>query len=281
MLSYQHSYHAGNHADVLKHIILGEVVAGMQKKETPIFLLDAFASRGIYDLNSPEAQKNREFETGIARLWALRNDPHPLGVARWFKLIEQKNSDGDFSHLPGSTALLAAMMRPQDRLAACDLHPQEFEGLQASFKSSRNLALHKRDAFEAMKALLPPKEKRGMVFLDPSYEEKGEYRKLATAVAKVYSRFAGGVYVVWYPLLPAANHNELFAVLRRAGIRKILRIELDCHGAFPQMQMQGSGMLIVNPPWAAEDAMKASLHWINTHLLSGKGKTHFGWLVPE
>lgn len=281
MLSYQHSYHAGNHADVLKHIILGELVTGMQKKETPIFYLDAFASRGIYDLESPEALKNREFETGISRLWPLRQGPAPLGVKRWFETIESHNSGETVTRYPGSTALLAALMRKQDRLAACDLHPQEFEGLRTSFTSSRQLALHKRNAYEALKALMPPKERRGLIFIDPSYEDKSEYRKVATAVAQAHARFAGGIYAIWYPLLPAKGHDELFAVLRRAGLRKILRVELDCLRAFPQMQMHGSGLLIVNPPWAAQDAMKASLHWIDTHLLSGKGRTQFSWLVPE
>jgi len=281
MLSYQHSYHAGNHADLLKHIVLGDIVAGMQKKEAPIFFLDAFASRGIYDLNSPEALKNREFETGIAKVWPLRHNPAPSGIKHWFDLIGRENVDGSFTRFPGSTALLAAMMRKQDRLAACDLHPQEFDSLRASFTGSRSLALHKRDAYEALKALLPPKEKRGLIFLDPSYEDKSEYRKLATAVAGVYPHFSGGVYTIWYPLLPAKGHEEMFAVLRRAGLRKILRVELDCLGAFPQMQMHGSGLLVFNPPWVAQDAMKASMHWIDTHLLAGKGRTHFGWLVPE
>jgi len=281
MLSYQHSYHAGNHADVLKHIILGDVVAAMQQKSTPMFLFDAFASRGIYDLNAPEALKNREFDTGIAKVWPLRYDKTPEGVSRWFKQIEKENSDGSFARLPGSTALLATMLRTQDRLAACDLHPQEFEGLRQSFKSSRQLALHKRDAFEALGALLPPKEKRGIVFLDPSYEDKAEYNTIAQAISNSYHHFRAGVYVLWYPLLPAARHEQLFQELKHSGIRKILRIELDCTESFPQMQMHGSGMLIINPPWHAKQAMQTSLQWINDTLTDGSGKAYFGWLVPE
>jgi len=281
MLSYQHSYHAGNHADVLKHVILGDIAAGMFNKDAPVFMLDAFASRGIYDLNAPEAQKNCEFETGIGKLWPLRHESSPVGIKRWFALIAAENSDDSCTRLPGSTALLHAMARESDRLAACDLHPQEFDGLRMAFQASRRFSLLKRDAFEALKALLPPKEKRGLIFLDPSYEVKEEYRLIAKAVAEAHRRFATGVYVIWYPLLPAERHLDLFKEIKRSGIRKILRVELDCADSFPDMQMHGSGMLIVNPPWHAEQAMQASLDWISEKLTGGIGHKHFGWLVPE
>lgn len=281
MLSYQHSYHAGNHADVLKHIILGDLVAGMQKKQNPIFLFDAFASRGFYNLDSEMALKNREFETGIGKLWPLRNGDNPKGIKRWFRQIKLANSGDAFSRFPGSTALLAGMLREQDRVAACDLHPQEFDALRSSFRSSRKLALHKRDAFEAIGALLPPKEKRGLIFIDPSYENKDEYRKVARTIAMAYPRFQSGVYAIWYPLLPAARHQQLFSELKQSGIRKILRIELDCNDSFPDMQMSGSGMIIINPPWAAEQQMRDSLDWIHNHLTDGRGNSSFEWLVPE
>jgi len=281
MLSYQHSYHAGNHADVLKHIMLGDIVAGMQKKSSPLFLFDAFASRGIYDLTSPEALKNCEFETGIGRLWSLRHESVPAGVARWFDLIAHENTAGGFERLPGSTAVLASMLRDSDRLAACDLHPQEFVGLRNSFRSRRRLALHKRDAFEALGALLPPKEQRGLVFLDPSYESKDEYSKIAHAIAAACPHFRAGVYVIWYPLLPAGRHHDLFNTLKHAGIRNILRVELDCGDCFPAMQMFGSGLLMINPPWHALDAMQASLNWLAEKLSNGTGVPRFGWLVPE
>jgi len=286
MLSYQHAYHAGNHADVLKHILLADIVAGMHNKTSPLFLFDVFASRGIYDLTSPEALKNREFETGIGRLWPMRQEALPTGVARWFRLIEHENSAGGFDRFPGSTALFASMLRDCDRLAACDLHPQEFEALRNSFDSSRRLSLHKRDAFEALGALLPPKEKRGLVFLDPSYENKDEYKTVAGAVAGAHRHFRAGVYVLWYPLLPAGRHHDLLNSLKRSGIRKILRVELDCSDFFPAMQMFGSGLLIINPPWHAMDAMQASLKWIVGALSANKKnagniKPSFGWLVPE
>ncbi len=285
MLSYQHSYHAGNHADVLKHILLGDIVAGMQKKASPLFLFDTFASRGMYDLTSLEALKNREFDTGIGRLWPLRHASVPAGVARWFRLIAHENATGGFARFPGSTALLASLLRDSDRLAACDLHPQEFTGLRNNFHGSRSIALHQRDAIEALGALLPPKEKRGLVFLDPSYENKDEYRRIACAVADIYPHFRAGVYVIWYPLLPTGRHNDLFDVLKRSGIRNILSVALDCGGCFPAMQMSGSGLLIINPPWHARDAMQASLGWIARHLTGegehGEIKSGFDWLVPE
>jgi len=289
MLSYQHTYHAGNHADVLKHIILADVVEGMQKKAAPMFLFDAFASRGIYDLTSAEALKNREFDSGVGKLWPLQHQSTPTGVRRWLQIVQAENSDGTYHRLPGSTAVLAAMLRPSDRLAACDLHPQEFTELRQSFGSRqhsrstdrRQLALHQRDAFEALRALLPPKEKRGLILLDPSYEQKQEYTRIAQAVTAAYQRFRGGVYVIWYPLLPAQRHLELFKQLKRSGLRNILRIELDGGDNFPTMQMHGSGLLIINPPWHAQQAMQLSLNWINQQLTDGAGTSHFDWLVPE
>jgi len=173
------------------------------------------------------------------------------------------------------------MLRDSDRLAACDLHPQEFAALRNSFGSSRHLALHKRDAFEAMGALLPPKEKRGLIFLDPSYENKAEYRAIAAAVTAAYRRFRGGVYVIWYPLLPAGRHLDLQDACKRSGMRNILRLELDCGDCFPAMQMFGSGLLVINPPWHAQQQMQASLHWITKHVSHDRGETRFDWLVPE
>jgi len=285
MLSYQHSYHAGNHADVLKHVVLGEVVYAMQQKEAPLFMLDAFASRGSYDLDSPEALKNREFESGIDRIWAHRHTSMPEGVGRWLQTVRSINNDDRCTTYPGSTALLHHWQRDQDRLAACEMHPQEFDALRAAFRSTRSLALHKRDAFEALGALLPPKEKRGLVLLDPSFEEKNEYRRIGRAVAAAYPHFRAGVYLIWFPLLPAGREKELFGELRKSGIRKILRVELQGGGTFGEaenpMQMQGSGMLIVNPPWHAEQGIRDSLGWLKGVLCPSSGHSRCDWLVPE
>jgi len=284
MLSYQHLYHAGCHADVVKHVVIGEVLSAMQQKDAALFAIDAFASRGWFDLDSPEALKNREFETGIGKLWPLRHKPMPIGVSRWLQVIQSLNEEGSFSHFPGSTALLHHWQRAQDRVAACEMHPQEFEALRSAFTSSRGFALHKRDAYESLGALLPPKEKRGMVLLDPSYEEKDEYRRIGQVVAAAYPHFRAGVYLIWYPLLPAERHKELFREMHKSGIRKIMRAELHGCGAFAgreaPMQMQGSGMLIVNPPWHAMQSIRESLGWIKK-ILCPEGLSRCDWLVPE
>jgi len=285
MLSYQHSYHAGNHADVLKHVVLGEVLAAMQQKDAPLFALDAFASRGSSDLDSVEALKNREFDSGIGRIWLHKDDPMPAGVTRWLDAVLPLNNDDRCTTYPGSTALLHHWLREQDRLAACEMHPQEFDALRAAFRSTRSLALHKRDAYEALGALLPPKEKRGLIFLDPSFEEKDEYHRIGNAVTAAYPHFRAGVYVIWYPLLPAGREKELFRTLQKSGIRKILRVELQGNGAFGEvenpMQMQGSGMLVVNPPWHATASIRLSLGWLNNTLCPGTGHSSCDWLVAE
>ncbi len=283
MLSYQHAYHAGNHADVLKHVVLGAVLAAMQHKDTPLFALDAFAGRGSYDLACPEALRNREFETGIGRTWPHRNEPVPPAVSRWLAAVGALAKEG-FSPYPGSTALLGHWLRTQDRLAACEMHPQEFDALRAAIPASRRLALHKRDAYEAMRALLPPREKRGLVLLDPSYENKDEYRHIARAVAGAWPHFRTGVYLIWYPILPAGRQRELFRGLETSGLRKILRAELDGRGAFCKddtpMQMQGSGMLVINPPWRVDKAISEALCWLKGRLCP-EGRTRCDWLVPE
>jgi 23S rRNA (adenine2030-N6)-methyltransferase len=285
VLSYQHSYHAGNHADVLKHVVLGDVLAAMQQKDAALFALDAFASRGSCDLDSVEALKNREFNSGIGRIWAHRHESMPEGVDRWLQTVRAMNNDDRCTTYPGSTALLHHWLREQDRLAACEMHPQEFDALRSSFNSSRQLALHKRDAYEALGALLPPKEKRGLIFLDPSFEEKDEYRRIGSAVVTAYPHFRAGVYLIWYPLLPAGREKELFRTLQKSGIRKILRVELQGNGTFGEaenpMQMQGSGILIINPPWHATASIRQSLTWLKNTLCPNRGHSSCGWLVPE
>ena len=280
MLSYQHSFHAGNHADMLKHIMLGEIVAGMQHKDSPMFMLDAFAGRGMYDLNAADALKTREFDSGVGKIWPIQTSALPAGITRWQHLVEAENPDGGFSRLPGSTAILASMLRSKDRLVACDLHPQEFDALRQRLPAHRRFSFHQRDAYEAIRAFLPPKEKRGLVFLDPSFENKSEYVNIAKRIQHIYPHFRAGVYVIWYPILPAGREQAMFHAFHTSGIRKILRIEL--HGHFPDMQMQGSGMLIINPPWHAEAPMRASLAWLHEHLVGQQnGKSCYDWLVPE
>ncbi len=279
MLSYQHTYHAGNHADILKQTMLSALIAGMQHKEGGLFLFDAFASRGSYDLTSTEALKNREFATGVEPLWSHRNDGElPESIQHWFTLLAEHNRGDEVQQFPGSTALMASMLRPQDRLAACDLHPQEFAALRRHFRQHRRVALHQRDAYEALKALLPPKEKRGLVFLDPSYEDKSEYRKIMQAVEAVYPHFRQGVYVIWYPILPAAREKQLLAEVRMSGIKNVLNIELHCGDHFPEMQMAGSGLLVINPPWHAQKEMEIALAWISKHLVARSGRSCFEWL---
>ena len=281
MLSYQHSYHAGNHADVLKHVVLLDLLAAMQRKETPLFVLDGFAGRGLYELDSGEAQKNQEFDTGIGRLRGIDQAKAPEAVRRWLQRVAEHNDDGHISRYPGSAALIRGSLRAQDRLAACEMHPEEFDRLRQNLAGSKQIALHKRDAYEALGALLPPREGRGLVFLDPPYELKSEYRQIAEVVAKAHGRFRAGVYAIWYPILPAGRHSELFAGLKRTGLRKVLRVELEGGGNFGGMQMQGSGLLIVNPPWQSLESIRASAAWLCPTLAGKAGTYRSDWLVPE
>ncbi|MBF0282558.1 MAG: 23S rRNA (adenine(2030)-N(6))-methyltransferase RlmJ [Zetaproteobacteria bacterium] len=284
MLSYQHGYHAGNHADILKHIVVGEIITAMQIKPTPMMMFDGFAGRGLYDLSDAYAQKTGEYQAGVASLWPLLSGEQtsvvdlPSGVKRWFEAIQHYNTASTLRFYPGSTALMALWQRDVDRVIASDLHPQEFQALRGNFRDY-DVALHQRDAYEALGAFLPPKEHRGLIFLDPSFEDKREYKQVARAVIAQYARFPMGVYAIWYPILPAAQHEEIARLLTHSAVRNVLQVEM--WGDFSSMQMQGSGLYIVNPPWHALEAIRASLTWLAQAMTSHAVVVRFHGLIPE
>ena len=262
MLSYQHAYHAGNPADVHKHVALVMLLARLRQKPAPFCFVDSHAGRGIYDLAGGEAQKTGEAAQGIVKLRQARIDSP--AVREYLELVAtardpSSTTDSRLRWYPGSAALAAAMLRDDDRGIFLEKHPRELEALRKVLGRDRRIAIHDRDTFEGLPALLPPPIRRGLVLVDPSYEEKDEYRRIAALVANAFSRWSNGIFVVWYPLLPDGRERVLERELGEQALPKTIvsrfRFSTTAVG------LQGSGLVVVNAPWrfAAEldEAMTA------------------------
>ena len=245
-MNYRHAYHAGNFADVMKHALLALAIEHMKKKEKPFFLLDTHAGTGLTELEGEEAQKTGEYLNGIARLLDAAA-PHPL-LAPYLDAIRTLGGI-PLSRYPGSPALMAHLARAGDRLAFCELHPEDAKTLRVNFRRDARVKTHEMDGYTALKAMLPPKERRGIVLIDPPFELRDEYVRLVEALAEAHRRFATGTYLIWYPLKDPAVSGEFLERLASEGPPKTLALELQVMAADP-MRMTGSGMILVNPPFA-------------------------------
>ena len=262
MYSYQHRYHAGSLADLHKHVILLAVLHALRAKASPFCVLDAFAGEGLYDLNSKESQKNQEYLTGFAKV--RKADNLPLLLEELCNIAKSHQLTDKTFMYPGSPAIIAAKLRGQDRGVFIENHPQAYQQLRRFCGKQPQLHLHKREAYEAVPALLPLPEKRGMIFLDPSYEVKDEYTNICQVIGNAYPKFSNGIYVLWYPLLAARSHRSMRGKLQRAcGEIKLWQHEL----AFPSLDdaevgLQGSGIIIINPPWKFGEIVLPSLEFL-------------------
>lgn len=281
MLSYRHSFHAGNHADVIKHIVLMLIIESLQQKEKGFYYLDTHAGVGRYRLFSEEAEKTAEFEEGIGRLW--ERDDLPEEVARYIKLIKKFNYDGkELRYYAGSPLIAATMLRPQDRALLTELHPSDFPLLRNNFKEFENVTTKRDNGFMQVKATLPPKERRGLVLIDPPYELKEDYDLVVSAIEEGYKRFATGVYAIWYPVVLRQQIKRMVRNLENTGIRRILQIELAVRPDTDQRGMTASGMIVINPPWTLESQMKKILPYLtNTLVPEGTGSWSVRWITPE
>ena len=284
MLSYRHGFHAGNFADVFKHVVLLALVAALQRKSKPFCFLDTHAGAGRYDLRDARALLNREYEHGIHRLWW--RDDLPAPVARWREAVRDSDpalAEGAPPRLyPGSPLLVAGQLRGGDRLVLCELHPAEQQALSRLFADEPRAGVHARDGYEALVALLPPAERRGLVLVDPSYETTDEVRRIRSAVTGALKRFETGVYAIWYPLLARKSTHGLLEWARTAGARRVLRLELQVRAAETRLGMNGCGMLILNTPWKLDAELASTLPWLASAF--GEGNAGHGtmeWLRPD
>ncbi|WP_028491890.1 23S rRNA (adenine(2030)-N(6))-methyltransferase RlmJ [Thioalkalivibrio sp. ALE19] len=261
MLSYQHDYHAGNFADIHKHLVLRAVLAALQRRNKPFVALDLHAGAGVYDLGGERARKTGEAALGIERLRACACETAlPEAVTGFLETVQQvAGTDG----YPGSPALIRASLRENDRLVACEMHPEAHERLQRAFAGDARCHVHRRDAREAARGLFPPQPRRGFALLDPSYERPAEYREVAEIAETILERWNTGMVLVWYPVLAGRPDHALVERLCTRSIpwvRSELRLRDDPgaeRGAHPGLA--GSGMLVLRPPWQLEEELAATL----------------------
>ena len=270
MFSYRHAFHAGNHADVLKHAILVHVLDYFNRKDAPYWVIDTHAGAGLYALDSDWANKNAEFADGVARLWD-RNDLPPL-LADYVERIRDYNPDGRLRHYPGSPWLTMDALRDRDRLRLFEMHPTESGVLARNLDQrdrliQRQTTIYGSDGFEGLKAMVPPPTRRGVVLIDPSYEDKQDYRRTLTAVKEGVKRFATGTFAVWYPLVQRREVTEMTRQLERLPIKSWLHATLSVkRPAGDGFGLHGSGMFLVNPPWTLDAALKPVMPFLAREL---------------
>lgn len=270
MLSYRHAFHAGSHADVLKHIALVHVLRYLAQKEKPFWCIDTHAGAAIHDLDARHARTNAEFESGIGRLWA-RQDLPPV-AAEYVAQVRALNPAGPLRFYPGSPQIAMQLLRKQDRLRLFELHGTESRLLQAHFSNTPPRAIAEAgDGFTGLLKLLPPPSRRGVVLIDPSFEDKNDYRQVLTALREGLQRFATGVYLVWYPHVQRREAFEFAERLKREARGDWLHAALDVKAPTPNgLGLHGSGIFVLNPPWTLAGALRAVLPYLATVLAQDK-----------
>ena len=260
MFSYRHAFHAGSHADILKHITLIQLAQYLQEKPGALTIVDTHAGAGIYSLEDGFAAVSKEAQGGIFRLMDFVGSRNaiPESIQQYLDCVQAENPEGEIKLYPGSPFILARLLRLQDRLKLFELHPKEIDILRqnvAQLKQSKQIDIYAEDSFSRLKGLLPPPSRRGLVLIDPSYEDKQDYRKLEIALEEALRRFATGCYAVWYPVISRRESTELPERMKRiatANKRSWLHAELRVENALGERRLQASGMFIINPPWTLE-----------------------------
>jgi 23S rRNA (adenine2030-N6)-methyltransferase len=287
MLSYRHAFHAGNHADVLKHLVLIQLLRYFGQKETPYMYVDTHAGAGVYALDIGYAAKNAEYETGISPLWD-RNDL-PEALADYVRLVKGMNPSGKMRYYPGSPYCADKIMREQDRMRLFELHPSDCKILQENFRKveahaaaqgqrpttrGKRVMIQKGDGFLGLKALLPPPSRRGLVLIDPPYENKDDYRRVKDTLADALVRFATGTYAVWYPVLQRMESRQMPDKLKRLPCNGWLNVTLSISTPSPDgFGLHSSGMFVINPPWTLEPMLRDLMPYLVKVLGKDAGAT--------
>jgi 23S rRNA (adenine2030-N6)-methyltransferase len=271
MLSYRHAFHAGNHADVLKHFVFSQVLQYFNRKEKPYWVIDTHAGAGLYRLFEGYAQKNGEFKDGIARLLATKDLPPEL--TNFCELISSFNLEEQLSFYPGSPSIAADLCRADDKLRLFELHPQDFELLSDNFiRQKQQVKIQQLDGFSGLKSCLPPSTKRAVILIDPSYEIKDDYDRVTESIKDSMKRFATGTYCIWYPLLqreePATMLENLLEMQSGDWLSVTLSVEHPSEDGFG---MFGSGMIVINPPWTLPKTLEICMPTLKDILAKDDG----------
>lgn len=279
MLSYRHSYHAGNHADVIKHLVEVAILLYLKKKDKPFCYHDSHAGAGLYSLTSEQSLKTGEFASGIGRL--MQHQAKSPALAAYLQVIHDLNPGGQLQFYPGSPAIAKMLLRSDDSIQATELHPSDYPLLQTQFLHRRHCRIEKMDAYAGFRAMLPPLAKRGLVLIDPPYELKTEYQDLVSGLQLAYQRFPQGVYAIWYPVIDRASIEAVLQAIVDTGIRNQLRIEFSPKADSEGFGMTGSGMLVINPPFTLAQDIKEALQELTPILADGTTQWQVTQLVGE
>jgi 23S rRNA (adenine2030-N6)-methyltransferase len=284
-MNYRHAFHAGNHADVLKHIVLLALLDALKKKDAPFFVLDTHAGRGRYLLAAPESRKTGEADAGILKLMGEAKMPEV--VERYLRAVEANNPVGALIAYPGSPLLIAQAMRPQDRLAACELQPDEANALNELFAHDSRVAVHARDGYTAIKAMLPPRTEtlkfaRGLVLIDPPYEvQDNEYPQIISTVREALERWPQATYAIWYPIKLRRSLQPFFRKAAALPGKSVMLAELQIRPDDSPLRLNGSGLVIVNPPWKFDQQIAPALPLLRKALGEAGATTRLEWLKTE
>lgn len=283
-MNYRHAYHAGNFADVLKHVVLIMLVEHLKKKSAPFFYLDTHAGRGVYDLSESAAQRSGEYKSGVGRILEAPARSLPPEIADYAALVRASAGKGHsaITAYPGSPLIVSMLRRPTDRLVLLETQPKEAAALRSALGKAKLTAVHDSDGYAALKAHLPPRENRGLVLIDPPYESDLEFDRVLAGLELAHERWPTGTFCIWYPLTDRAGPLRFRRELERSGIRKVLDVRISVLPDDAQVGMAGAGLVIVNPPWLLDARLEELLPQLHA-LLSpeGLGGTSVEWLVPE
>jgi 23S rRNA (adenine2030-N6)-methyltransferase len=255
LLSYRHSFHAGNFADLIKHVVLVEILEHLIKKDAPFDYIDTHAGAGVYDLRNPDSQKLQEYAEGVGKL-DFSKFPE---LETYRQAIRSFNKSDIIDVYPGSPSIANYFLRRQDKGWLFELHPKDYALLKSNFSDSKNMRVHHKDGFDGLNALLPPPSRRGLVLIDPSYEIKSEYQWVIERVIKAHKKFSHGIYAIWYPVVDRSHIIKMERALIKSGIKDIQRFELGISDDSTQRGMTSSGMFVINPPWKLFETMSELL----------------------
>lgn len=274
MLGYRHIFHAGNHADVLKHAVLTLCLRALLRKDKPFVYIDTHAGAGMYDLADVRAGRTGEYLGGIARWWGAGVP----ALAPLLEVVRAENPDGALRHYPGSPAIAHRMLRPEDRMVLFELHPSDHQELAGRFGRGPGLRIEQADAFQRLKAFVPPQERRGLVLIDPPYELKSDYANVVELLRDAHRRWGTGVFLLWFPVLSRLAAQRLLERIAGTGIPRQLCIQYLPHEGDPGSNLLGSGMLVINPPFKLDTELDA-LALALSEGVTGRARVH--WSVPE
>lgn len=282
-MNYRHIYHAGNFADVLKHAVLALVIEHLKLKEAAFRIVDTHAGIGLYDLSSDEAQKTGEWRDGIGRLLDAPTPPDVAAIlAPYLEVVRSENASSEILRYPGSPLIARRLMRSNDRLVVNEAHPEDASSLRALFAKDPSVKVMGLDGWTMLKAVLPPKERRGLVLIDPPFEEPGEYQRLLDGLAAAHRRFATGTFLLWYPVKDMRASRKFLRDAAALGLPKLLNVELFVATPYADGALSGTGLVILNPPFTLEKTLARLVPFLTETLARGAGaEGRIEWLTGE